>query len=153
MAEEDDPREVRNVLLAAAAEVDAGFHLSVPQGPIHRRRTSSISLYSTSEDDKLLIPQGPLTFQDSVISKVNGSIAYFRKDSNDQILMEKCRPSVWDLTRSRRGFNAMDEEWEVKQSPEIQDPGTQGSTKRIPAVPHWFRWIHLPGNDPEWVKV
>jgi hypothetical protein len=150
MAEGDDPREVRNMLLAAAAEVDAGFHLSVPQGPIHRRRTSSISLHSTGEDDELLIPQGPLTFQDSVISKVNGSIAYFRETSNGQILMENCRPSVWDLTRSRRGFNAMDEEWEAKQGSEIH---TQGSTKRVPAGPHSFRWIHLPGNDPKWIKV
>jgi hypothetical protein len=70
----------------------------------------------------------------------DGFIAYFSRPTGGRVRMEQSTPSVADLTFSDAGLKAMNEQW---KGPEVFGQWVK------PAM----RWVHLPANNPDWIKV
>ena len=79
----------------------------------------------------------PTDAQKAASGGQNGFIAYFGRPTGGRILMKEDTPNVADITVSNAGIQAMNEKW---------SPPDQWVE---PAI----RWIHLPGNNPDWVRV
>lgn len=132
----------------AVEDGPAGFSLHVPQHlRTHRPSGSSLDLSaggadyhpSTIRDLKSTDLQDRLSNERPNSSgEAQGSIAYFRLTSNSGVRMDRCQPSVLDIIASQAGFDTMDQKW-TKPHEGVIAPN--------------FRWVHLPANDPEWVKV
>ena len=103
----------------------------VPRGP-------EDALINPDPSSKLLFGRySPTDAQKAASGQQNGIIAYFGRPTGGHIGMEQARPNVADITMSGTGIKAMNEKW--KPSDQWVEPA--------------IRWIHLPGNSPDWVWV
>ena len=103
----------------------------VPRGP-------EDALINPDPSSKLLFGRySPTDAQKAASGQQNGIIAYFGRPTGGRILMKKDTPKVADITVSNAGIQAMNKLWS------LPDQWVE------PAI----RWIHLPGNNPDWVAV
>ena len=111
---------------------------------VPRRRTRSLPQASTeapitpNPSSKLAFgTSSPTEAQLAASRRQDGFIAYFGRPTGGRILMKKDTPKVADITVSNAGIQAMNKLWS------LPDQWVE------PAI----RWIHLPGNNPDWVTV
>jgi hypothetical protein len=122
---------------------------SVPRGPkatqarlgdlgLPHPQAGSLTLASEDEPIPPDPSNEPLTkAQVAASERQDGFIAYFSRPTGGSIRMEQYRPSLADITISDGGIEAMNEQWSPKE--QWVEPA--------------IRWIHLPGNNPDWVRV
>lgn len=79
----------------------------------------------------------PTAAQKAASEGQNAFIAYLGRPVGGHVRMEKSTPTVADITISNLGIEAMNDLW----------------SHRDQWVEPAMRWIHLPGNNPEWVGV
>ena len=111
---------------------------------VPRRRTRSLPQASTeapitpNPSSKLAFgTSSPTEAQLAVSRRQDGFIAYFSPPTGERVSTEPFRPNVADITISGAGIEAMNEKW--RPSDQWVEPA--------------IRWIHLPGNNPDWVWV